>query len=53
MSSEPNTRLSAMKQDIHDTKNKFTQSSADLHGSMDQKFEYINNQLINIKKNMI
>ena len=49
MSDEPNTRLSGMKQDIQDIKTKFTQSLAALCGSMDQKFENINSQLINMK----
>ena len=49
MSSEPNTRLSGLKQDIKDTRTEFTLSLTALHGSMDQKFESINNQLVNIK----
>ena len=38
-----------MKQDIQDTRTGFTESLATLHGSMDQKFESINSQLVNIK----
>ena len=49
MSSEANTRLTGVKQDILDTRTKFTQSLAALHGSMDQNFENINSQLVNIQ----
>ena len=46
MSSEPNNRLSVMKQDIQDIRTEFTQSLAALCGSMDQRF---NSHLVNIK----
>ena len=49
MSSELNTKLSGMQQDIQDTRTEFTQSLAALRGSMDHKFEKINSQLVNIK----
>ena len=49
MSNKPNSTLSGMKQGIQDTKTNFTQSLAALCGSMDQKFENINSQFINIK----
>ena len=49
MSSEPNARLNGMKQDIQDTRTEFTRSLAALHGSIYQKFENINSQLVNIK----
>ena len=49
MSNEPNTRSSGMKQDIEDTRTEFTQSLAALRGSMDEKFQSINSQLVNIK----
>ena len=52
MSNEPNTRLSGMKQDIQDTRTEFTQSLAALHGSMDEQFQNINSQLVNIKYNL-
>ena len=38
-----------MKQDIKDVKTEFTQPLAALLGSMDQRFENINSQMINIK----
>ena len=40
-----------MKQDIKDVKTEFTQPLAALLGSMDQRFENINSQMINIKHN--
>ena len=49
MSNEPNTRLSGTKQDIQDTRTEFTLSLAALRGSMDEKFQNINSQLVNIK----
>ena len=49
MSNEPNTRLKGMKQDIQDTRTWFTQSLAALCGSMDEKFQNINSQLVNFK----
>ena len=48
MSNEPNTRLSGMKQDIQNTRTGFTQSLAPSHGSIDQKFDNINSQSINM-----
>ena len=38
-----------MKQDIKDVKTEFTQPLAAFLGSMDQRFENINSQMINIK----
>ena len=38
-----------MKQDIQDIKTEFTQSLAALRGSMDEKFQNVNTQLVNIK----
>ena len=48
MSTESNTRNSGIRQDILDTTTEFTQSLAALCGWMDQKFEDINSQLVNI-----
>ena len=52
MSNEPNTRLTGMKQDIQDTRTKFTQSLPALLGWTDEKLQNINSQLANSKHDL-
>ena len=49
MNESHNTRLDGMKQDILDFKNEFTSSIELLKSSIDEKFNFVNDQFDNIR----
>ena len=49
MKQSQNTRLGGMKQDILDFKNEFTSSVESLKSSIDENFNFVNEQFDNIR----